>query len=169
MVIFGGAAVAALTWWKSRSSTSSTGAGMLSPHFSLAELTRTSTGLPNEPTPEALVNLQRLAVEVLEPIREHFGPVIVSSAYRGELVNAAVGGVAGSTHTEGRGADIFVEGVTNNELAEWLGTRTDLPLEEVIVEEHTGHLHVALDEGPAPGARQFLVTNDGETYASFWT
>lgn len=155
------------TWWKSRGTAMPT--TELGEHFTLAELTRTSTGLPNDPTPEALNNLRRLVELVLQPLRENFGPVIVSSAYRGALVNAAVGGVAGSAHTEGRSADIFVDGVTNDELAEYLHGRTDLPLEEVIVEEHTGHLHVVVDKGPAPGAREFLVTEDGETYASFWT
>ena len=155
-------------WWKSRST--ATGQPVqLGEHFTLAELTRTTTGLPNDPTPEALNNLQRLVELVLEPLREHFGPVIVSSAYRGPLVNAAVGGVSKSAHTEGRGADIFVNGITNDELAEYLSTRMDIPLEEVIVEEHTGHLHVVVDRGPAPGAREFLVTQDGETYADFWT
>lgn len=156
-----------IAWWAySRGSAMSTELG---PHFTLAELTRTSTGLPNNPTPEALNNLKRLVTLVLEPIREHYGPVTVSSGYRGSLVNAAVGGVSKSAHTEGRAADIFVTGVSNDDIAEYLKTRTDLPLEEVIVENHTGHLHVVVDKGSAPGKREFLVTENGETYASFWT
>lgn len=176
-------------WWRSRSSSSSTsstssssstssgytlaeseqGEEWLGPHFTLAELTRTSTGLPNDPPAAALNNLRRLVELVLEPLREEFGPVIVSSGYRGDLVNAAVGGVSGSAHTEGRAADIFVDGISNDDLADYLATRADIPLEEVIVEDHTGHLHVVVDRGPAPGAREFLVTADGETYAPWWT
>lgn len=82
----------------------------LTPHFSLAELTASSTaqrlGLDNTPTPEALQRLT-LTAAMLERVRSHLGvPVIVTSGYRSRAVNAAVGGVTSSDHAIGSAADI---------------------------------------------------------------
>lgn len=90
---------------------------MLSPHFSLDELTVSETaarhGLDNTPTPEALSNLRSLAA-TLERIRDHLGlpahaglPIIITSGYRSRLVNAAVGGSDGSQHLIGCAADFI--------------------------------------------------------------
>lgn len=85
----------------------------LSPYFSLAELTASSTALrlklDNTPTLEALQQLQRTA-QMLERVRAQLGgrAVIVTSGYRGRQVNAAVGGVTSSDHMQGMAADIVV-------------------------------------------------------------
>ncbi|WP_422099110.1 D-Ala-D-Ala carboxypeptidase family metallohydrolase [Variovorax sp.] len=82
----------------------------LSTHFSLAELTASQTaarnGLKNEPGPDALANLRRLAV-VLEDVRTALlqAPMLVSSGFRSANVNALVGGAADSAHKDGRAAD----------------------------------------------------------------
>ena len=78
----------------------------LTSHFTLSELTKTSTGLCNKPSPSAACNLVRLA-EVLEHVRYLFGrPIVVNSAYRSQAVNAAVGGASNSFHLKGCAADI---------------------------------------------------------------
>ena len=47
---------------------------------------------------------------VLQPLRNHLKkPVVISSGYRSEDVNRAVGGVKGSQHLKGEAADIHVE------------------------------------------------------------
>lgn len=84
----------------------------LTPHFTLGELTRSSTAerlrLDNTPTPEALRALQTTA-EMLERIRTTLGrPIIVTSAYRSSAVNRAVGGATSSDHMAGQAADIVV-------------------------------------------------------------
>ena len=84
----------------------------LTPHFTLGELTRSSTAerlrLDNTPTPEALRALQTTA-EMLERIRTTLGrPIIVTSAYRSPAVNRAVGGATSSDHMAGQAADIVV-------------------------------------------------------------
>lgn len=83
---------------------------MLTPHFSLAELSASRTaarlGLDNTPDPELLPRLILLA-ELLERIRSVLQvPVIVTSGYRCPRVNRAVGGVTSSDHTQGHAADI---------------------------------------------------------------
>ena len=75
-------------------------------YFSFAELTATSTGLPNVPTWEQVENLKYLA-DWLDDVREYFGsPIRVNCAFRSKAVNAAVGGVSTSAHLDGLAADI---------------------------------------------------------------
>lgn len=82
----------------------------LTQHFTLAELTRSTTaeklGIDNTPPPELLPRLI-LVAEMLERIRTTLNcPVIVSSGYRCEKVNLAVGGATTSDHPQGHAADI---------------------------------------------------------------
>lgn len=83
----------------------------LSKNFTLEELvfsiTASNHGIDNTPNAEARKCLKRLAVEVLQPIREAWGqPIVVSSGYRCPRLNAAVGGVKNSQHVLGQAADI---------------------------------------------------------------
>lgn len=77
-------------------------------YYTDAELTRTSTGLPNTPTSLSVwANLQALGEHVLDPAREALGlPIRVNSGYRSYAVNKAVGGARLSQHTRGEAADI---------------------------------------------------------------
>lgn len=82
----------------------------LTQHFTLAELTKSSTaerlGLDNTPPPEVLPALTSTA-EMLERIRSTLGvPVTVTSGYRAWAVNKAVKGATTSDHAQGRAADI---------------------------------------------------------------
>ena len=62
-------------------------------------------------------------VEVLESIRVRFNtPVTVSSGYRTEARNKAVGGSAYSRHKYGQAADICVSGVKPDRVAEYAET-----------------------------------------------
>ena len=79
----------------------------LSENFTLAELTKTNTGLPNNPTPVEIERLRLLCEKVLQPLRDEFGaPIIVNSGYRSQQVNKAVGGVPSSQHVRGEAVDI---------------------------------------------------------------
>lgn len=82
-----------------------------SKNFSYEELIASATAkrlkLNNTPTPEEKEKLKRLAVEVLQPIRDKWkSPIIINSAYRSEALNKAVGGVPTSQHRLGEAADI---------------------------------------------------------------
>jgi hypothetical protein len=100
----------------------------LTSHFSLREMTRSDTavrlGIDNIPTPEHLANLVLLCRHVLEPVREHFGPVRVNSGYRCLALNMSVNPMTStldklSKHCTGQAVDFEVEGVSNGDLALW--------------------------------------------------
>jgi hypothetical protein len=83
----------------------------LSKNFTLEELvfsiTANNHGINNTPNAEAKTCLKRLAVEVLQPIRDAWGqPIVISSGYRCAKLNTAVGGVKNSQHLLGQAADI---------------------------------------------------------------
>jgi hypothetical protein len=82
----------------------------LSKHFSLSEFTASGTAwarhIDNTPPPELMPRLI-LVAEMLERIRSTLNvPITVTSAYRCEALNKAVGGVPNSDHTRGHAADI---------------------------------------------------------------
>ena len=157
LALFAGGAGIGL-WWLLRKP---------SPHFTWEELTTTSTGLDNTPSLEDRIRGIYLARRVLEPRREAAGPLLISSGFRGPEVNAAVGGAEKSFHRRFLAVDLYSqEGWTNEDLATYLYSREDLPLAEVIVEEHTGHLHIAADIDGAPGGRKFL-SYDGSNYRTW--
>jgi hypothetical protein len=83
----------------------------LSPNFTLEELTLSQTasrlGLDNTPPPEVLEHLKATALR-MEAVRALLmRPILVSSGYRSQQVNAAVGGVANSAHCQGWAVDFI--------------------------------------------------------------
>lgn len=91
----------------------------LSKNFTLEELTFSITALNNgwnnTPNPEARAALTRLAVEVLQPIRDTWGkPIRVTSGYRMPRLNASVGGSPTSQHLLGQAADIQALNMVDN-------------------------------------------------------
>ena len=83
----------------------------LSPHFTLAELTKTTTGLDNSPSSSHLANLVTLAA-ALEKVRAVLGnnPIQINSGYRSPEVNKAVGGARASAHLTGQAVDFTCPG-----------------------------------------------------------
>jgi hypothetical protein len=123
----------------------------LSTNFSLAELTKTNVRqFDNTPSMQVIDNLQVLVDNVLQPIRNKFGPVTVTSGYRSPSVNKAIGGSATSDHCFGFAADFEVAGVDNKELARWVAD--NLKFKQLILEFYTkgvpdsGWVHVSYDK-----------------------
>lgn len=82
---------------------------LLSSHFTLNEMTVTSTGLSNTPDAATVEALRAFVRDVLQPLRTALGsPIVVTSGYRSPAVNSAVGGVSSSRHMLGRAADLAV-------------------------------------------------------------
>jgi len=87
----------------------------LTPHFTLSEMTASGTAIKqkidNQPSEQQIVNLQALCENILEPVRRRFGRTLISSGYRSEALNKAVGGVGNSQHLLGEAADIHCSSV----------------------------------------------------------
>ncbi len=128
----------------------------LTKNFSLHELTESQTatrkGIDNTPTTEVIANLTTLCVKVLQPVRDHFGSVHISSGYRCPKLNTLVGGSSTSQHKEGKASDLQVPGTSNIEVADWIIANLDF--DQVIYEfidakkpATTGWCHVSFSEG----------------------
>lgn len=97
----------------------------LSKNFSLNELTKSYTairlGIDNTPNSTELANLRRVAENILQPVRDHYGKSFTpSSGYRGLDLNRAVNSSDTSQHVLGCAVDFEVPGVSNYELAKWI-------------------------------------------------
>jgi zinc D-Ala-D-Ala carboxypeptidase len=113
----------------------------LSEHLDLAEVTRSDSakrkGISNMPTPEHLENFKKLAENIFEPIRKHFGvPILISSGYRSKALNTAIGGSLTSQHCTGEAIDIDMDGsangVTNKMVFEFI--KSNLNFDQLIWE-----------------------------------
>ena len=88
-------------------------------NFSYDELYASPTAarlnINNEPDSIAKDNLRKLANKILQPIRDKWrSAIIVTSGYRSEKLNKAVGGAKTSQHLLGEAADISVGGRDKN-------------------------------------------------------
>jgi zinc D-Ala-D-Ala carboxypeptidase len=126
----------------------------LSANFSLNELTKSETatrnGISNTASQEVIEKLQALVNNVLQPVRNRCGPVIVTSGYRSPEVNKSVGGSSTSHHCFGYAADFEVLGMDNRELAifirDELAEFTQLILEFYVDgEPDSGWVHCSYD------------------------
>lgn len=71
-------------------------------YFTIEELCASDTAkkksIDNRPSPNLVNELQK-TIDFLNPIREAWGsPIKVTSGYRSEALNRAVGGVSNSSH-----------------------------------------------------------------------
>ena len=124
----------------------------LSTNFSVAELSKTNVRqFDNTPSMQVIDNLQQLVDNVLQPLRDKFGPVTVTSGYRSPEVNKAIGGSGTSDHCKGFAADIEIGGKDNKELAQYI--RDNMEFTQLILEFYipgvpdSGWVHVSFDKG----------------------
>jgi hypothetical protein len=111
----------------------------LSKHLSLAEVIRSESakrlGISNMPTTQHLENFKKLAENVFEPIRKHFNiPIHISSAYRSQALNAAIGGSLSSQHCKGEALDLDMDGtsITNKQVFDYI--KDNLSFDQLIWE-----------------------------------
>lgn len=126
----------------------------LSKNFTLAELCKSEVAIrrniDNTPSENVKNNLHILVANVLQPLRDKFGPVTINSGYRSPAVNTAVGGSPYSDHCLGMAADIEIVGVDNKQLAEYI--KDNFKFTQLILEFYTdgvpdsGWVHVSYDE-----------------------
>ena len=143
----------------------------LSYNFTLDELTKSEIairrGLNNTPSTSVIENLQRLVTNVLQPLRDKFGPIVISSGYRSPQVNVAIGGSIKSDHILGMAADIEAPGLDNKQLALYIAK--NFKYTQLILEFYTegvpdsGWIHVSYDEEDLKCENLTAIKQDGKT------
>ena len=111
----------------------------LSRNFTLQELTKSDTairkGIDNNPNADQIEKLKALCENILQPVRDHFGRVKVTSGYRSPELCSAIGSSVNSQHAKAEAADFECIGVDNAELADWINQ--NLPYDQLICEFYT--------------------------------
>jgi len=82
----------------------------LSDNLSLSEVIKSNTairkGINNSPTDDHLESLEDIANDIFQPLRNALGVIYVSSGYRSEDLNKAIGGSRKSQHSKGEALDL---------------------------------------------------------------
>lgn len=113
----------------------------LSEHFTDAEFSVSGADS------RVVSNARFLAVQIMEPVRDKFGPQRIHSGFRSPVHNEEVGGVENSFHLyldDQCAADFspLNAGVTLKQIFDWMRLESDLPFDRVILE------HDAIDNEP---------------------
>lgn len=117
----------------------------LTKHFTLDEAIRSATatkwGIDNTPGPEDLATIHRTAIK-MEQVREILGlPIIVSSWFRGAVLNLKVGGVPNSQHQKGEAVDFSVFGRSPHWAVQQLRAHAEaLQYDQLILEPNWVHI-----------------------------
>ena len=108
----------------------------LSRNFTLQELIKSDTairkGINNNPNAEQIEKLKLLCENILQPVRDHFGRVKVTSGFRSEQLCLKIGSSINSQHAKAEAADFECIGTDNAELADWI--YNNLEFDQLILE-----------------------------------
>jgi len=119
----------------------------ISKHITFDEATQSPTalrnGITNEPTPEILNNMQRVANACFEPLRVWYGkPIKINSFFRCTLLNEKVGGSKTSQHVKGEAIDISAGSKEENKkLFDWC--KANLKFDQLINEYNYSWIHIS--------------------------
>ena len=143
----------------------------LTRNFSLLELTKSDTairkGIDNNPNADQIEKLKALCENILQPVRDHFGRVKVTSGFRSVELCTAIGSSARSQHAKAEAADFECVGVDNAELADWI--HKELPYDQLILEFYTpgepnsGWIHCSWIEGTPRASYLHAYRSEGKT------
>lgn len=117
-------------------------------YFTIKELsfslTAAKLNIVNVPDSFIKENLTALVDNVLDPLRDAFGhPISVTSGYRSDRLNIAVGGSPTSQHLLGQAADISAGSKQGNKDLFKLIQSLDLPFDQLIDEHNYSWIHVS--------------------------
>ena len=141
----------------------------LSKNFTLKEMTMSTTamrlGIDNDPSLDVVVNLMKLANNVLQPLRDHMKQAIrINSGYRSEELNKKVGGSKTSQHCKGEAADISCDG-RNADMFKYI--KDNLEFDQLIWEYGDTNtpdwVHVSYREGANRGDVLIARRKNGKT------
>ena len=134
----------------------------LSRNFTLQELIKSDTAIRldinNNPNSGQIEKLKALCENILQPVRDHFGRVKVTSGFRSEQLCLKIGSSVNSQHAKAEAADFECMGTDNAELADWI--YMNLEFDQLILEFYTpgepnsGWIHASYI--PYQPRRQFM-------------
>jgi len=135
----------------------------ISAHITLEEATRSQTAIRNKidntPDEATIARMKLVAEACFEPLREWYGkPLKVSSFYRSEALNKAVGGSKTSQHVKGEAIDIDTGSRAENlKLLEW--AKANLVFDQLISEfpNEQGPSWVHISFSKSGNRNQFIV------------
>ena len=82
----------------------------LSKNLSLSEVVKSNNairkGIDNSPNNDHLESLEDVAKDIFQPLRDDLGVIYVSSGYRSDALNKAIGGSRKSQHSKGDALDL---------------------------------------------------------------
>ena len=122
---------------------------ILTPHFTLEELTATQhRTLDNTPNSSEINNLRRLA-EMLEEVKTLLDgkPIMINSGFRSKAVNDAVGSKDSSQHRVGCAADIRVPGLTPDQVVKAI-IGSSIAFDQII-REFDSWTHISVPNNPS--------------------
>ena len=121
---------------------------ILTKNFTLEELTRTDTGLPNHPEYHEQQKLLYLATYILQPIRDAWGIYRINSGYRSEEVNGHpdVQGSDDSQHLFAEAVDGYPVNAEIEKVFEWIVRVSKIVYGQCILETvgESTWLHISL-------------------------
>ena len=143
----------------------------LSRNFTLSEMTKSDTairkGINNNPNAEQIEKLKTLCEKILQPVRDHFGRVKVTSGFRSVELCQAINSSVNSQHAKAEACDFEVIGVDNAELADWI--HRELEWDQLILEFYTpgepnsGWIHCSVTEGMPRKSFLHAFRSEGKT------
>ena len=111
----------------------------LSRNFTLLELIKSDTavrkGINNNPNAGQIEKLKDLCENILQPVRDHFGRVKVTSGFRSEDLCLAIGSSRNSQHAKAEACALERVGDDNAEVADWV--KKNLETDQLILEYYT--------------------------------
>ena len=101
----------------------------LSKNFTVSEYSKSSTAtrrcIDNSMTDAHLESAKALFENIVQPVRDHFGPTVVTSGYRSEALNEAIGGARGSQHSKAEAADMETNFASTVQVSQFIADNLD--------------------------------------------
>lgn len=153
----------------------------ISEHFNKREFEKSGTalrlGIDNTiKDPEHLLNVSSLCATVMEPIREKWGSISISSGYRDARVSEAVGSSSKSSHCHAMAADFEAfKSPGNLVVFNWIIKESGISFDQCIAEYFSlqegvgepfdGWIHISSQRDKSKNRNDILlaVKNDGKT------
>lgn len=128
----------------------------ITPHVSYSEVVHSDTakrlGIDNTPNGDQIERIKTIAQKIFEPLRIALGvPIYISSCFRSEALNKAIGGAKNSQHMTGEAMDLDADKygrINNKQIFNYI--KDNLEFDQLIWEDGTDvnpdWVHVSLKE-----------------------